>query len=94
MSDAILFGIIFVAFFIARIIAATVVFFYIIPESDHCPCCDSVTLRIESRGWNTIFPWFRTSWCMECGWEGMLRHAKSHDRHGEPLRLRSGTHRE
>jgi hypothetical protein len=30
-------------------------------------------LRVESRVWNRVMPWFRTSWCFECGWSGMLR---------------------
>lgn len=73
MTDVVIFGIIFVAFFILRGIAATVFFFYMMPESDRCPMCDSATLRVESRGWNVLLPWFRTSWCYECGWEGLLR---------------------
>lgn len=74
MSDAVLFAIIFVGFFILRIVAATVVFFLILPRGDRCPNCDEVTIRIQSRGWNAVLPWFRTSWCLRCGWEGLLRH--------------------
>ena len=76
MTDVVIFGIIFVAFFVLRAIAATVFFFYMMPESDHCPMCDSATLRVESPGWNRLLPWFRTSWCYECGWEGLLRPAR------------------
>ena len=74
MSDTVIFVVIFVGFFVLRGIAATVIFFYILPAGDRCPNCDAVTLRVESRGWNTMLPWFRTSWCFECGWHGMLRH--------------------
>ena len=73
MSDAVIFAFIFVGFFILRFIAATIVFFFILPEGDRCPNCDAVTLRVKSRGWNTLTPWFRTSWCYECGWHGLLR---------------------
>ena len=52
MSDAVIFAVIFVGFFILRFIAATVVFFFILPEGDRCPNCDAVTLRVKSRGWN------------------------------------------
>lgn len=76
MSDAVLFAIIFIGFFILRIIAATVVFLLILPTGDRCPNCDEITLRIQSRGWNTLLPWFRTSWCLRCGWEGLLRQNK------------------
>jgi hypothetical protein len=74
MSDATLFVIIFAGFFILRIIAATIVFFVLLPSGDHCPNCDAVTARIQSKGWNLLMPWFRTSWCYACGWEGLLRH--------------------
>ena len=60
-----------------RGVAATVIFFYILPAGDRCPNCDAVTLRVESRFCNVILPWFRTSWCFECGWHGMLRQRPS-----------------
>jgi len=73
MTEMILFCVIFVGFFVLRLVAATVFFFMILPEGDRCPNCDAVTLRVESRGWNSLMPWFRTSWCFECGWHGLLR---------------------
>jgi hypothetical protein len=73
MSDTVIFAVIFVGFFVLRGVAATVIFFYILPAGDRCPNCDAVTLRVESRVWNAMLPWFRTSWCFECGWHGMLR---------------------
>jgi hypothetical protein len=73
MSDAVIFVVVFGGLFILRIIAATVVFLWILPEGDRCPNCDAVTLRVQSAGWNRIMPWFRTSWCYECGWDGLLR---------------------
>ncbi len=74
MSDALLFSVIFVGFFVLRIIAATVFFFYMLPQGDRCLNCDAPTLRVQSRGWNLLMPWFRTSWCLGCGWHGLLRH--------------------
>jgi len=73
MTSVVLFCVIFVGFFILRLIAATVFFFLILPDGDHCPNCDAVTLRVTSKGLNTLMPWFRTSWCYECGWHGLLR---------------------
>ena len=73
MSDAVIFVLIFVGFFVLRGIAATVVFFYLIPEGDRCLNCDAVTLRVESRLVERFLPHFRSSWCYECGWHGMLR---------------------
>ena len=73
MTDAVWFGVIFVAFFVLRIIAATIFFLCILPDGVRCPNCNAVTVRVQSRGWNILMPWFRTSWCFECGWDGLLR---------------------
>src|SRR5258705_5552013 len=73
MSDAVIFVVVFVGFFILRAVAATVFFLYLLPDGDHCPNCDAVTLRVESPVWNRLLPMFRTSWCYECNWHGLLR---------------------
>lgn len=73
MSDAVWFVLIFGGFFILRGIAATVFFFFLLPEGDHCPNCDAVTLRVQSHWLNRLLPRFRTSWCIACNWHGMLR---------------------
>jgi hypothetical protein len=73
MSDAVIFVLIFVGFFVLRGIAATVVFFYLIPEGDRCINCNAVTLRVESPFIERFLPRFRSSWCYECGWHGVLR---------------------
>jgi hypothetical protein len=74
MSDAAWFVLLFGGFFVVRCIAATFFFLMILPVGVRCPHCDAVTVRVQSRGWNLLMPWFRTSWCYECGWEGLLRH--------------------
>ena len=73
MLEAILFSVVFVGFFVLRAIAATIFFYFILPDGGHCPLCDEVTIRVQSRAWNRLLPWFRTSWCYNCGWEGLLR---------------------
>jgi hypothetical protein len=87
MLEGIVFAAVFVAFFIIRGIAATIFFYYMLPDTDRCPCCDSPTLRVRSPGWNRLLPWFRTSWCYECGWKGFLR---PRARMGEPTHERPG----
>ena len=73
MSDAAIFATVFVSIFLLRIIAATVVFYWILPEGDRCPNCNAVTIRVHSRGLVRWMRWFRNSWCLTCGWQGMLR---------------------
>jgi len=73
VSDAVIFAVVFVGFFVLRGIAATIFFYYILPEGDRCPNCDAVTLRVHSRGWRLLMPRLRPSWCYECNWHGLLR---------------------
>ncbi len=74
MSDATIFVLIFGGLFVLRIVAATIVFFYILPRGDRCPNCDAPTARLKTGAWNRLVPSLRSSWCLNCGWEGLLRH--------------------
>lgn len=73
MSDAVIFVAFFGGLFVLRILVATVAFLFLVPRGDRCPVCDEVTLHMEARFLARLLPWFRPSWCMRCGWEGMLR---------------------
>lgn len=73
MSDAAIFVAVFVGLMVVRIVLATVFFFFILPEGDRCVNCDAPTLRVQRAFWHRWLPWFRPSWCMACGWHGMLR---------------------
>ena len=73
MSDAVIFVVVFAGLFILRAVAATVFFLSLLPAGDRCPHCNAVTLRVESPVWNRLLPMFRTSWCFECNWHGLLR---------------------
>jgi len=79
MSEGVLFAIIFVGFFVLRGIAATVVFYFLLPDGDRCPMCDTPTLHVHSRFWRRALPGLRPSWCPACRWEGMLRRPRSPD---------------
>lgn len=72
-SEIVIFVGFFGGLFVARIIVATIVFFWILPEGDRCPICDAPTIRVTHGFWNRVTPWLRTSWCMECDWSGLLR---------------------
>src|SRR5258705_10299220 len=73
MSDVVIFAVVFGGFFVLRAIAATIVFYFLLPASDRCPMCDEPTLRVREPAWNLLLPWFRTSWCYRCGREWLLR---------------------
>lgn len=59
---------------VAFIYIATKAFIMMIPDGDCCVMCDSETLAIQRDGWwRMLGPRFRRSWCIGCGWEGVLR---------------------
>ena len=76
MSTALWFVLFFTVFSVVRLGLATLFFWAVLPDDDRCPNCDAPTIRIQSRGWNFLFPWFRTSYCLECRWEGLLANSK------------------
>lgn len=73
MSDAAIFVAAFLGLFVLRVALATLVFLWILPRTDLCPDCNAVTIRLEPAGARRLFPWFRYSWCLRCGWRGALR---------------------
>lgn len=90
MSDAALFILLFGGLFVLRIVAATLFFLALLPKSDRCPNCDHSTLRVASLLFDRILPWFRKSWCLTCGWHGLLRRGTVPDAapRREPARTR------
>ncbi len=78
-TDAWIFIGVFVLIRVAVIWMATKMFIAMIPDGDVCPLCDTVTLPIERNGWwRVLGARFRRSWCLGCGWEGVLRRSEHH----------------
>lgn len=73
MSDIVIFALVLGGMFVLRLVAATVLFYYILPKGDRCPNCDAATARVQSRLMGRLVPKLRKRWCMRCGWEGFLR---------------------
>lgn len=75
-TDAIIFLLVIVSLKLVMFVLLTRVYFGMLPEGDRCPLCDSETHEVERTG-----PWRllgfssknRRSWCVNCGWEGVLR---------------------
>ena len=42
MTDIVIFSVVFGGFFVLRGIAATIVFYFLLPEDDRCPVCDEL----------------------------------------------------
>jgi hypothetical protein len=73
MSEAIVFVAVFGGLFVLRVAAAAFVFAVLLPRNDRCLNCDAPTVRVASPLWDRWLPYFRKSWCLQCGWSGLLR---------------------
>ncbi len=73
MSESAIFVLVIGGFFFLRVIAATLAFLVLLPRGDRCLHCDAPTVRMASRLYDHWLPWFRKSWCLRCGWVGLLR---------------------
>lgn len=72
--DAVQFIAVIAAIRFAVFYICTKAFILMIPDGDACPLCDGGTLPIERNGWwRVLGAQFRRSWCLDCGWEGVLR---------------------
>lgn len=76
MTEALVFTLVFGGLFVLRIVLATVFFALILPQGDRCLMCDAPTVRLESFLFDRCLPAFRKSWCLTCGWKGVLRRGK------------------
>ncbi len=85
-GDALQFIGLFVGIRLLFIWLATKAFIALIPDGDRCPLCDEVTLPIERAGWwRLLGARFRRSWCLGCGWEGVLRRAAGQPAAASPM---------
>ena len=83
-SDAAIFIGVFAFIRVAMIWLATKMFLALIPHGVECPLCDGHTLPIERVGWwRVLGARFRRSWCIDCGWEGILQRDPS--AYAEPI---------
>lgn len=78
--DAVTYITIFTVLQVAMFWLLTKVFLGMISEGDKCPVCDGETHAVERRGWWHIVSFGirnRRSWCLGCGWEGVLRRSEA-----------------
>ena len=85
-TDAWMFIGVVLAIRVAFIWLATKAFVLMIPDGDECVLCNGRTLPIQRDGWWRILgPRFRRSWCLDCGWEGVLRRSRVSEAFGSEL---------
>jgi hypothetical protein len=75
-TDAYIFIAVITTLQLAMFWLLTRVFLGMLTEGDQCPICNEETTAVERRGWWHVVSFGarnRRSWCVTCGWEGVLR---------------------
>lgn len=65
-------GVLLVTVLLRFAIVAAVVYL-LLPRSTRCPHCDAEMVPIRNRFVDRVLRKIERRWCMECGWNGVIR---------------------
>lgn len=85
MDSEILIVIVLLATVVLRFAMAAALAYLLVPRGLACPICTADLLPITHGRWSRIFPLLRHAWCLECGWEGLVRRLPGGDQPRRPL---------
>jgi len=60
-----------------RIAIVTAVVYLLLPQGSLCPHCRVEMMPIRNRLLDRLLPALQRRWCLECGWNGIVRGGRS-----------------
>jgi hypothetical protein len=66
-----------------RVAIVTAVVYLLLPQGALCPHCNLEMIAIRNRVLDRLVPVLQRRWCLECGWNGVVRRVR---RTGAPAR--------
>ncbi len=69
-----------------RVAIVTAVVYLLLPQGSFCPHCGGEMTAIRNRFVDRVVSALERRWCMECGWDGIVRRVRSAPRRGAPQR--------
>jgi hypothetical protein len=73
-----------------RVAIVCAVVYLLLPRGPICPHCHSAMLPIRNRFFDGLLPAIQRRWCLECGWNGIVRRAHVKGARGSGLGTRNG----
>ena len=58
---------------VLRVAIITAVVYLLLPKGSFCPLCQVEMLLLRNRFLTWILPLVERRWCLECGWNGVVR---------------------
>ena len=59
-----------------RLVIVTTVVYFILPAGPICPHCKVDMIPIRNRFVDRVLPALERRWCLECGWNGVVRRVR------------------
>lgn len=72
---------------VMRLAIVTAVVYLLLPRGALCPHCGVEMAALRNRFFDALLPALQRRWCLECGWNGLVRRvraAPTRSRHPRP----------
>lgn len=66
---------VFASLVLIRLVALGLIVFVALSVGPRCPACRGETIHVYTQ-WQRYAPRLERRWCMECGWEGLVRRSR------------------
>ena len=60
-----------------RVVIVTAVVYLLLPQGPRCPHCNVDMVAIRNRFFDRLVPLLERRWCLECGWNGVVRRVRA-----------------
>ncbi len=60
-----------------RVAIITAVAYLLLPRGSPCPHCGADMAAIRNRLFDRLLPMLQRRWCVECGWNGIVRRVRA-----------------
>lgn len=59
-----------------RVAIVTAVVYLLLPQGALCPHCNVEMVAVRNRALDRLVPVLQRRWCLECGWNGVVRRVR------------------
>lgn len=60
-----------------RVAIVTAVAYLLLPQGPLCPHCNAEMMAIRNRFFDRLLPALQRRWCLDCGWNGIVRRVRT-----------------
>ena len=60
-----------------RVAIVTAVVYLLLPQGSLCPHCNLEMVAVRNRVLDQLVPVLQRRWCLECGWNGVVRRGQA-----------------